>query len=173
MVKIDKIDTDALIDLQKANPRVREAIRVWFYKLGADLTRTAFKESSRVPRQGRRYRVKNPVTGVSFNHTASRPGESPADMFGVYSKGLGFKVTGGNQMVFGDTAPYAAFLELGTGSQAVGIVRANRKKIAGASAPEKSGMSPRPGLGIAIESNGRHAYRDALVQIKIKLEIGK
>ncbi len=171
MIKIDKVDTDTLVDLTKVNSKVSEAIHVWFYRVGADLVRSAFREILRVPRHGRQYLVKNPVTGLVFNHTASVPGETAANMFGGYVKGLGYKVMGGNQMLFGDTVSYAAFLELGTGSNAVGLVRANRKRRVGASIKEKTGMSPRPGLAIAISAIERNAYRDAQLQIKIKLEI--
>ena len=58
MIKIDKVDTDTLVDLTKVNSKVSEAIHIWFYRVGADLVRSAFREILRVPRHGRQYLVK-------------------------------------------------------------------------------------------------------------------
>lgn len=179
MIKIDKIDTDALINLKKSSVHVQAAIHVWFYRLGAHLFRSAFKEIKRVPRHGQKYRVKHPLGGLVINHTASVPGETAANLFGGYARGLGYKVVGGNQMLFGDTAPYAAWLELGTGSKAVSSVHTNRQRILGSfgsgggitpTLKGKTGMAARPGLAISIAANERNAFRDAVTEVKVRLE---
>ncbi len=67
-------------------------------------------------KNGRIYtRIRN---GRRVRHQASAPGESPASFTGLLIKQTAFEVTGHRFMKFGNRAPYAAFLELGTKNMA-------------------------------------------------------
>ena len=70
-------------------------------------------------------------------HRASAKGETPANITGKYRKGIGFKVRGANELVFGNSTEYAGFLELGT-----------------------SRMKPRPGLANTIKAGERDIIRN-------------
>ena len=54
--------------------------------------------------------------GQRIRHRASAPGEAPANFTGLLARETGFEVSGFRFMKFGNRAPYAAFLELGTGN---------------------------------------------------------
>lgn len=86
---------------------------------------------------GRIYIRKN-KGGARRKHQASAPGQSPANRTGKYRKAIGFNVRkGASELVFGNSAEYAGFLELGT-----------------------SRMKPRPGLGNAVKSSERDIIRN-------------
>lgn len=75
--------------------------------------------------------------GRRRRHQASAAGESPANRTGLYRRSVGFIVQGSTQLVFGDSAPYAGFLETGT-----------------------SRMAARPGLGNAVRASERNIIRN-------------
>ncbi len=179
MIKIEPIEITALKKISNANILTKLALHKWFFQFGQHLKRSAIKEVRRKPRHGVRRLVRNPISGVRFWHTASTAGETPANMFGNYQKGLGFKIAG-SQMVFGDTVSYARALELGTKGNRANQVVTNRKRILGSfkstggiptpnSAGKSGGISPRPGLALAIAANERNAARDAKHNIEISL----
>ena len=75
--------------------------------------------------------------GRRRRHTASGAGETAANRTGLYRKSSGFIVRGSKELVFGNSADYAGFLELGT-----------------------SRMKARPGLGNSIDASQRDILRN-------------
>jgi len=61
------------------------------------------------PKTGRVYRIRG------RDHQASSPGEPPANLTGRLTKSYNYNVHGPFQMTVGEDAPYAGFLEGGTG----------------------------------------------------------
>lgn len=61
------------------------------------------------PKTGRIYRING------RSHQASAPGEPPANLTGRLAKSYNYNVHGPYQMEVGQSAPYAGFLEDGTG----------------------------------------------------------
>lgn len=180
MIHIESLNDKEIANLINMNESTKDGIHQWFYKLGAHLSRSVLLEIRRIPRYGKKRIVKNPVTGLVFEHTASVPGETAANMFGNYAKGIAFKVSG-SEMLFGDTVKYARDLELGTKGKKASSVVSNRKRILGSfrssggipksgesfARGEPGGIAPRPGLSIAIASNERNAYRDAVIAVEM------
>ena len=58
--------------------------------------------------------IRKDSIGRRRRHQAAADGESPANRTGFYRKSGGFIVSGPKQLVIGDSAPYAGFLETGT-----------------------------------------------------------
>lgn len=111
------------------------AIRASFFEIGKDLVATFNKQVLAKNKRGRLY-IRVNRAGARRRHRASAPGQSPANRTGFYRKSVGF-LNQTTQLVFGDSAPYAGHLEVGT-----------------------LHMKARPGLGNAIASNERNIMRD-------------
>jgi len=98
----------------------KKALRNALYKTGIDYKKSANTEILRKPRQGRVY-IRKDRAGRKRRHTASRAGESHANMTGSLRRSLGFSVKGKEQLEFGygvENVPapdYAKFVEFGTG----------------------------------------------------------
>lgn len=108
---------------------VRGVRQAWF-KTGRILLTQVQKDILHKPKSGRVYRLRKGKRLVT--HTASAPGETPANFTGVYRKSMGFQIQGWRRMEFGSrsgSAPYAKYLETGT-----------------------SRMKARPGIGNALSS---------------------
>lgn len=110
------------------------------FRLGKDLVQS-FKSEIKKRKTGRLYSV----AGRKRRVRASAAGESPAVRTGLYKRSVGFKING-TKMIFGDSAPYAGFLETGT-----------------------SRMKPRPGLGNAINDNQRSGLLSIAESIEANL----
>lgn len=107
------------------------------YKSGKDLEETFNQQVlDKGAKTGRIYIIRDRL-GRGRRHQASAPGESPANRTGFYRRSIGFKVDGSNQLIFGNSAKYALFLEVGT-----------------------SRMKKRPGLGNAVKSNERNIIKN-------------
>jgi len=100
-----------IANLDKIN---KQAIRKAFYYVGKDLVTVAKSEIMKKPKHGITYRVSK--GGRVVMHTASAPGESPANLTGNLKRGLDYEVQGSDEMIFGvkDTVNYAGYLEDGT-----------------------------------------------------------
>lgn len=79
-------------------------------------------------------------------HIASAPGETPANRTGTYRKLIGFKVSGGNKLTFGNSAEYAGYLEIGT-----------------------SRMKKRPGLRNSVRASERTIIRNLAGEIEDRI----
>lgn len=115
-----------------------------FYFIGKDLTGEFNRQVLAKNKSGRLYIIRRGKT--RRRHIASAPGETPANISGKYRKGIGFKVDGANQLIFGNNAEHAGFLESGTRF-----------------------MKKRPGLGNTVKSSERTIIRDLSSNIEDRL----
>jgi len=109
-----------------------------FWQSGKDITAEFSKQVLAKNKTGRLYIIRK------RKHRSSAPGETPANITGYYRKSLGFQVNQGTtpQLVIGNSAEYAGFLERGT-----------RR------------MRARPGLRNAIKSSERDIIRNLSTDI--------
>ena len=113
----------------------RAGIRAAFFEVGKDLVDTFNKQVLAKDKSGRLY-IRRDKIGHRRKHRASAAGQSPANRTGFYRKSVGY-LNQTSQLVFGNSAPYAGHLEVGT-----------------------LFMKARPGLGNALEANQRNIMRD-------------
>ena len=132
----DKNNKQVFTQLNDLNDRTRMGIRRFWFSLGKTLTKSFNKAVLAKPRSGRVYKVRRGK--VTRRHTASLPGETPANLSGNYRKSIGYQIRGTMEMQFGNRAEYAGFLENGT-----------------------SRMAERPGLGNAVDDTEGEALQDA------------
>lgn len=116
--------------IKNSHKITREGIRKAFYYIGNDLRRTTQESILSGPKTGRTYLIR--IGGRKINHTASAPGEAPANFTGNLRKSIGFEVRGGDKLEFGSrsgppaaglspkqsVAEYSKYLELGTSKMA-------------------------------------------------------
>ena len=109
-----------------------------FWQSGKDITAEFSKQVLAKNKTGRLYIIRK------RKHRASAPGETPANITGNYRKSVGFQVNQGTnpQLVIGNSAEYAGFLEMGT-----------------------SRMKRRPGLRNSIKSSERDIIRNLSTDI--------
>ncbi|MCK4758727.1 MAG: hypothetical protein KAT69_01690 [Candidatus Aminicenantes bacterium] len=115
-----------------------------FYFIGKDLTGEFNRQVLAKNKTGQLYIIHRGKT--RRRHIASAPGETPANISGKYRKAIGFKVDGANQLIFGNSAEHANFLESGTRF-----------------------MKKRPGLGNAVKASERTIIRDLSSNIEDRL----
>lgn len=121
-----------LVSVKNLGASTKEALAEGFERMGSGLVRTLQNSILNEPKFGREYRISE--GGVTKLHRASAPKQTPALLTGEYFEGAFYKPHGANGLEFGDTAPHAEHLELGTDR-----------------------MLPRPGLGNAITSSLRNS----------------
>lgn len=134
-IKEGKDNKRILVNKTDIAGMTRRGIRQGFFKLGADLKKTANKQILKKPKSGRTYLVRRGKT--RRRHTASATGESPANLSGNYRRSINFKIIGSTRLIFGagkNGVEYAKFLEEGT-----------------------KNMGERPGLGNAVKKTQRNA----------------
>ena len=120
----------------------QRGMRQALFAVGKDYIDTANTNILARPRSGRVYRIRSGSGGRTRKHTASRPGESHANMTGALRRSMGWKVRGSRQLEFGygatqATTDYARRIELGGGN-----------------------IKPRPSLRIAIKQNRRNTMNN-------------
>lgn len=140
----DHRNKEVFTQLDELDDRTRRGIRQFWFALGKSLTKSFNKSVLAKPRTGRVYKVRR--GRVTRRHTASNPGESPANLSGTYRKAVGYQIRGAMEMRFGNSAEYAGFLENGT-----------------------SKMAARPGLGNAVAATEGEALQDASTLIEREL----
>lgn len=116
-----------------------------FYFTGKNLISEFNRQVLAKDKSGRLY-IRKTRSGARRRHRASASGETPANRTGTYRKGIGFRVQGSKQLVFGNSVEYAGFLEIGT-----------------------SRMDPRPGLSNTIEASERNIIRNLSGSIEDQL----
>ena len=128
-----RMDPGSVLSVGKVKAIDRDFVRgvrqAWFIA-GRILVTQVQKDIKHKPKSGRVYRLRKGKRWV--NHTASAPGETPANFTGTYRKSMGFQIQGWRRMEFGSrsgSADYAKFLETGT-----------------------SRMKARPGIGNALNA---------------------
>lgn len=87
--------------------------------------------------------IRKDKAGRRRRHQSSAAGESPANRTGFYRRNASFIVRGSKELVFGDSAPYAGFLERGT-----------------------KRMKARPGLQNAVRASERNIIRNFATEMK-------
>lgn len=142
-----KRENDKVYVELKSNIKLTEfAIRRAWFKVGADMLRTANKSVLKKPRQGRLY-VTRMRDGRRRRHRASKPFESHANFSGALRRSMQWKVSG-TQLRFGygianaNAPEYGTYLEFGTGK-----------------------LKPRPTLQNAIEGNERNAEQHLIEEV--------
>jgi len=116
-----------------------------FYFVGKTLVSEFNRQVLAKDKTGRIY-IRRTRSGAKRRHRASAPGETPANRTGNYRRGIGFRVQGSKQLVFGNEVEYAGFLEIGT-----------------------SRMGARPGLSNAIVASERSIIRNLADEIEDQL----
>ena len=106
------------------------------YRTGKELIGSFNQQVLAKNKTGRLYIRKDSI-GRRRRHIASAEGESPANRTGAYRRAVGFRVNGSDELIFGNSAEYSGFLELGT-----------------------SRMKARPGLGNSVQENERNILRN-------------
>lgn len=111
MIKITA-NRDTRINLRRlCRPykRVQErALHNALMDIGSDVTELIAKYILGPPKTGRIYIINGRP------HQASAPFESPAELTGRLRRSINFSARGGRQLTIGESAPYAAALEMGT-----------------------------------------------------------
>ena len=129
----------------------RRGLRQAFFQVGWDWKRPAQRQILSKKKSGRTYLVRRGKT--RRRHTASAPGESPANLSGAYRRSIGFKIQGSMKLIFGaggTGVPYAPFLEEGT-----------------------KNMKPRPGLKNSIKANERNTRQHFINNLNKNLTIAR
>lgn len=142
--KADHNNKKVFAQLDDADDRTRRGIRQFWFALGKSLLKSFNAAVLKKPRSGRVYKIRRGKT--RRRHTASKPGETPANISGNYRKSAGYRIRGAMEMQFGDSAEYAGFLENGT-----------------------SKMEARPGLGNAVRDTEGESLADASTLIEREL----
>lgn len=105
------ITRKVLNDIERLPKNIAKGLADGFEEMGAGLVRTLRNSILNEPKYGREYRIKQ--GGVRRLHRASAPKQTPALITGEYDKATFYKPHGKRGLTFGNTAPYAADLELG------------------------------------------------------------
>lgn len=124
-----------LDDIKNIAQNTKTGLKIAFHKIGVDLRR-----------EFKRQTLDKNKTGVVYGtHRSSAAGETGANDTGVYRKGIGF-ASNENQLIFGNTAEHAKYLEEGT-----------------------TRMKPREGLLNTIRSKQRNIVRTFTEEIENEL----
>ena len=144
-VKIDSASRKVVVNLLKFKKINKIAIKKSFMSIGKDLKSMSNKLILDKNKTGRIYLVR--LRGALKRHQSSAAGESPANLTGNLRKKLFWKTRGNSELIFGDNAQYAGYLELGTDKK-----------------PHK--MAKRPYLIKSIKDNQRNIERHFIRNIK-------
>lgn len=145
-MKLDLVDATgnrrALESAKELGPNTRMGVQKALYFVGKDLQSEFNRQVLAKGKTGRIY-IRRIKGGARRRHRASAPGETPANRTGNYRRNIGFKVQGWRNLVFGNSAKYAGYLEKGT-----------RR------------MKPRPGLANTIKASERNIIRHLAEKIE-------
>lgn len=128
----DKANNKSYRNLYQSRERILKGISLAFKDIATAHTQQLITDlNDKGAKTGRVYQVR--VRGKMITHRASAPFQTPATLTGNYEATIETKPSGGNQLIFGVGANYAAELELG------GVTNA-----------------PRPGLKNTIQKEERN-----------------
>ena len=108
-IKPIKSTKRVLIAMSREVHQHRQGIENGLHVIGDIVGRRVGELIVQGPKTGRVYRIRG------RDHQASAPGEAPANLTGRLAKSYNYDVHGPFQMTVGESAPYAGFLEDGTG----------------------------------------------------------
>lgn len=103
-IKVTPKTKQVLIDVEKLEGRTKDGLRKALKETGQEVKREIKRLIRTGPRTGRLYGT----------HQASAPGEAPANRSGRLAKSTNYKVRNWRQMIVGESASYAGYLEGGT-----------------------------------------------------------
>jgi len=106
-IKATQTAKKTLISIGEAPRLHKKALRLALNEIGSELVNLIANYIFRPPKTGRIYMFNGRA------HQASAPGESPANRTGRLARSGDYKVRSYQEMVVGETAPYAAYLEEG------------------------------------------------------------
>lgn len=135
-------NADAFDSLENIADNTRFALERAHYRNGKTLIKKFNEQVLAKNKTGRLYLRRDSI-GRKRRLRSSAPGETAANRTGFYRKSADFVVQGPKQLEFGNSAPYAGFLESGT-----------------------SRMEARPGLRNAIRSSQRDMIRNYAEEIE-------
>lgn len=138
IIKNDKEMKQKLLDFPNLGPR---AIKRALYDVGKDMYAEARRLIKEGPKTGRKYKIR----GMRA-HTASAPGQAPANWTGKLRKSVGFKVRR-DEVEYGYKIYYGKFLEDGTDR-----------------------MAPRPGLEMTYKNKLGNIINHFNLRFKEQLE---
>lgn len=107
-IKATQTAKKTLISIGEAPRLHKKALRLALNEVGSELVNLIANYIFRPPKTGRIYMFNGRA------HQASAPGESPANRTGRLARSGDYKVRSYQEMVVGETAEYAGFLEYGT-----------------------------------------------------------
>ena len=108
-IKANRKGKAMLFDIQyRYQKKHDQALRDALNDIGSDVTDLIAKYIKGPPKTGRIYIINGRP------HQASAPFESPAELTGRLRRSINFAARGGRQLTIGESAPYAAALEMGT-----------------------------------------------------------
>jgi HK97 gp10 family phage protein len=140
----DHLNKQVNAQINALEDRTKRGIRQFWFLLGKSLLKSFNTAVLEKPRGGRVYKIRRGRT--RRKHTASQPGETPANISGNYRRLANYQIRGTDEMLFGNAADYAGFLENGT-----------------------SKMEARPGLGNAVKDVEGDAIIDAANSVEKEL----
>lgn len=129
---------------------MRTSIRKGFYFIGKDLVKDASRKILEKPKTGITRIVQRGKTRRRVKHTASAPGEAPANLSGALRRSLGFNIQGSSQLEFG----------AGKDGSDVIYARALEKGFS------PRNLKPRPYLQVTIKENFRNMSKHLEDNIK-------
>ena len=135
-------DVSMFVSAENIGARTRFGIEKALWRSGKDIKKEFSKQVLAKNKTGRLYIRKN-AAGSRRRHIASAPGETPANRTGFYRKSFGFTVAAYDNLIIGNTAPYAGWLEKGTKNKSGG-----------------TRMAARPGLLNSINASQRDILRN-------------
>lgn len=107
MFEFDQGSIGIIRRLQDHERRVKKGIKSAFFVIGKSLNKEFKRQVKEDPKTGRIYFING------RRHQASAPGQTAANLTGVYRKSVGYK-NKGSELEFGNSAKYAGWLEEGT-----------------------------------------------------------
>lgn len=137
IIQKDQKMKQAMKDLPKLAPR---AMKRALYDIGQDM----YKEARRLIKEGPKTGLKYKVRGRT--HTASAPGQPPANWTGRLRRSIGFNVRT-NEVEYGYKQDYGKYLEEGT-----------------------TKMKPRPGLRITYKNKMNNIVNHFNLRLREQLE---
>lgn len=146
-IRLDLVDAsgnkEAIKSAESIAANTRFGVEKAWWRSGKDIHKEFNRQVLAKNKTGRLY-IRRTAGGARRRHTASAPGETPANRSGAYRKAFGFNVNGAHQLRLGVEqigtgrgGKYPLYLEVGT-----------------------SRMRARPGLANAVRASERDVIRN-------------
>ncbi len=134
-IKLEPGSNKVLLKIKNLDKLTDKQLRISLYDSGKKLKQTASTNILKKPKSGRKY-IRRDKLGRRRVHIASAPGESWANRTGEARRGLVYRVSGTDKLIFGNIVEHAAYMENGT-----------------------SNVKPRPAHLISIRQNNKNITR--------------